>query len=302
MNSASLLKLLDTVLIIPIASDLHADLTSLRTKIHSLVGETTTSLTSEFDTATSSLRGTAVSKKIQLSEQKAGLTKKDSAYSKLVQEVHGQFEDYFADMLRGTEDLFLHEVFFFDDLALHKDVFAPAPRDTVEQALSKASDFLGCECCEPDIAEDSVEESVLKGSNPPTSILYQLYLESGALINGFDLWSAFYSVIAGVDADEDDLHAKVDKSTAQYVIPGPFVHSPSDSFFQGALLPQCSRTEVPGVRKRHSQARGPFAEACLEGSIAFKCCITHLHLPNAKKRLSSQPERCHREIPHISHL
>ena len=30
---------------------------------------------------------------------------------------------------------------------------------------------------------------------PVTSILYKLYLESGPLINTFDLWNAFYSII-----------------------------------------------------------------------------------------------------------
>lgn len=217
MNSASLLKLLDAVIPLPIPADMQTVLINLREKINSLAGETSASLTSEFDIATSSLRRTAVSKRIELSEHKSGLTKKDSVYSKFVQEVHSQFEDYFFDTLKGTEDLFLQEIFYFEDLSLHKDVLAPASRDTVEQALSKPSEFLGCECCEP---EDE-EENVLKGSNPPTSVLYQLYLESGALINGFDLWSAFYSMVAGVDADEDERMAKVDKNTAQYV----FEHS-----------------------------------------------------------------------------
>ena len=38
--------------------------------------------------------------------------------------------------------------------------------------------------------------------HPPTSILYQLYLESGALINAFDLWSAFNAIVGERYDDE----------------------------------------------------------------------------------------------------
>ena len=138
----------------------------------------------------------------------------------------------------------------------------------MEQALSKPSEFLGCECCEPDIGDDESQESVLKSSNPPTSILYQLYLESGALINGFDLWSAFYSVIAGVDADEDEANAKVDKATAQSVPEHSlYAHLVSNVSSQSIILPQRSRAKIPRIRKRHTQAGRPPSKACLEGPI-----------------------------------
>jgi origin recognition complex subunit 3 len=32
---------------------------------------------------------------------------------------------------------------------------------------------------------------------PPTALLYRLYLESGALINASDLWSAFAAIMEG---------------------------------------------------------------------------------------------------------
>lgn len=84
-------------------------------------------------------------------------------------------------------------------------VFAPRSRSTVERALSRPQDYLGCECC---TAQDG-EEVGIKSTQPPGSIIYQLYLESGALINIFDLWSAFYQVIGG-DEGED-----CDEATAQ---------------------------------------------------------------------------------------
>ena len=64
---------------------------------------------------------------------------------------------------------------------------------------------------------------------PVTSILYKLYLESGPLINTFDLWSAFYSIIGGEEGiwgrerggaeggkrGEEGEKEGVDKATAQ---------------------------------------------------------------------------------------
>lgn len=46
------------------------------------------------------------------------------------------------------------------------------------------------------------EQDSLSGTQPPTAILYQLYLESGSLINAFDLWSAFQAVVKDQYEDE----------------------------------------------------------------------------------------------------
>ena len=49
---------------------------------------------------------------------------------------------------------------------------------------------------------------------PVASILYKLYLESGPLINTFDLWSAFYSIVG--DGEGGDVgEGGVDRATAQ---------------------------------------------------------------------------------------
>jgi len=213
MNSTSLLHLISAISTTIMAPKLDA----IKSEVEVLVSKTSV-LTSEFDVASSSLRSTAVSKKIQLNAHKSGLTKNDALYSQLVQRVHDIFLEYFATTLEGVEHVFLHEVFFYDLVSPHKDVFAPRARATVERALSRPVDYLGCECCELTQEEkEAGEDGTMKGSHPPTSIVYQLYLEGGALINGFDLWSAFKSVINGEDADDDGHEAgkKVDEATAQ---------------------------------------------------------------------------------------
>ena len=48
----------------------------------------------------------------------------------------------------------------------------------------------------------NVLQPTLSGTQPATAILYQLYLESGALINVSDLWSAFFAIVGEDGGDE----------------------------------------------------------------------------------------------------
>jgi len=212
MNSNSLLNLLNVVLTTLDVSGLAPDFMRLKEEIEALVPQnegTKKSLTSEFDVASSSLRSTAVSKKIQLNQHKSRLSKQDAEYSKLVQQVYDSLRVYFSTVLYGIRDVFLHELFFYDLLSPHKDIFAPRARATVERALCRPMDYIGCECCQ--LQEDEGDDETMKSTHPPTSVIFQLYLEGGALINTFDLWNAFYTIIGG----DDDKEKLVDEATAQ---------------------------------------------------------------------------------------
>ncbi|KAI5786597.1 origin recognition complex subunit 3 N-terminus-domain-containing protein [Pyronema domesticum] len=199
MNSNSLLLLLSSLS----STSLGDTLSPLTSSISELVSETPV-LTSEFDVATSSLRSTAVSKKIQISAHKSGLTKNDAEYSELLKKVHEALTECFTESLRPPTEVALHEIFFYNLPAPHKDVFAPCHRGTVEGALTKPADWLGCNCCGDDADEEEDEggEASVKASLPPTSILYQLFLEGGQLVNAFDLWMAFKGVLEGEDEEE----------------------------------------------------------------------------------------------------
>ena len=201
LNSTSLLRLISALSSTAIASRLAP----IKSEVEALVSQTSgAKLTSEFDFSSSSLRSTAVSKMIEIEVHKSRLTKSDSLYSQLVQSAHDVFLQYYtATLNQRVEHVFLHEVFFYDLVLPHRDVFAPRARATVERALTRPVDYLGCACCEDKEAVGE-DEGTMKSSHPPTSIVYQLYLEGGALINGFDLWSAFKSVSTGEGADDDD--------------------------------------------------------------------------------------------------
>ncbi|CAZ84501.1 unnamed protein product [Tuber melanosporum] len=208
MNSTTLLNLLEKVMQEIQTPAITEPLRPLQEKIKKLVEEAEASggkknLISEFDITNNTLRGTAVSKKVRLGEQKSSLTKQDTEYSALVQQVYTIAESYlttnFNSSQHGLQNVLLHEVFFYDLRSPHSAVFAPKPRSTIERGLSQPQDYLACSCC----TSADGDEVGIRGTQPPASIIYRLYLESGALINIYDLWSAFYSVIAGEEEEFD---------------------------------------------------------------------------------------------------
>ncbi|MCJ1232868.1 hypothetical protein MMC14_000822 [Varicellaria rhodocarpa] len=174
--------------------------TALRTLTAAHPSSTTAPLRSEHDLRHhETLRTTIVAQKVSLSKHKATLSKQDAAYSQLVARVDTALRTYFNEYLIDPKDLVFHEIFIHDARASCRDVFMPAPRRAIERALSAPHDYLNCECCEGGGKGDA---AALSSSQPATAILYQLYLESGALINIADLWAAF-SAVVGTEGEEE---------------------------------------------------------------------------------------------------
>ncbi|KAL9054076.1 MAG: hypothetical protein Q9206_003689 [Seirophora lacunosa] len=156
-----------------------------------------TPLRSEHNTHHQSLRTTIVAQKVELSTHVSSLSEQDRAYSRLVNRVYDSLKEYFQKALVTPQELFLHEVLIYDFKSPHREVFAPKPRHAIERALSSPRDYLGCNCCKG-------AQHGLSSTHPATSVLYQLYLESGALINISDLWSAFHTIVGTEDAEDED--------------------------------------------------------------------------------------------------
>ncbi|KAI4114416.1 MAG: hypothetical protein LQ345_004789 [Seirophora villosa] len=156
-----------------------------------------TPLRSEHNTHHQSLRTTIVAQKVELSTHVSSLSEQDRAYSRLVNRVYDSLREYFQKALVTPQELFLHEVLIYDFKSPHREVFAPKPRHAIERALSSPRDYLGCNCCKG-------AQHGLSSTHPATSVLYQLFLESGALINISDLWSAFHTIVGTEDAEDED--------------------------------------------------------------------------------------------------
>ncbi|KAL8755251.1 MAG: hypothetical protein Q9199_003768 [Rusavskia elegans] len=159
--------------------------------------ESTEPLRSKHDINYAGLRTTIVSHKVELSKQSASLSKQDLSYSKIVNRVDDILSKYLQEALVTPQELFLHEILIYDFKSPHREVFAPNPRHAMERALSSPRDYLGCNCCKG-------TQHGLSATHPVTSILYQLFLESGAIINTSDLWSAFNTIVEPEGNDDDD--------------------------------------------------------------------------------------------------
>ncbi|KAL8887162.1 MAG: hypothetical protein Q9215_005219 [Flavoplaca cf. flavocitrina] len=159
--------------------------------------EGTEPLRSKHDTNYAGLRTTIVSHKVELSKQTASLSKQDILYSEFVNRVEAMLNNHLQEALITPRELFLHEILIYDFRSPHREVFAPKPRHSVERALSLPRDYLGCDCCKG-------TQHGLSATHPVTSILYQLFLESGAIINTSDLWSAFNTIVGSEENEDED--------------------------------------------------------------------------------------------------
>lgn len=153
-------------------------------------------LRSAYDVHHETLRTTVVAQKVSLSKNTSTLSAQDSAYTKIVDRIYIILRDYLETSLINPQDLFLNEILIFDSKSPHREVFTPKPRYAIERALGSPHDYLGCDCC-------GGSEDGLSATQPATAILYQLHLESGAVINTADLWSAFWTIVGG-DVVEDE--------------------------------------------------------------------------------------------------
>ena len=196
----------------PLPSNISKRFTSLHSEYTSLLqtlSDANQTLRSEDDLANSTLRTTVVAQKISLSKQKSTLSKEDAAYTALLRRFTDLLEEYFAHVLiNPKQDLPFHEIFLYDLKSPHRETFTPRPRHAVERALAAPHDYLSCDCCAPNKhgaeGEDEDEEATLSATQPATAILYQLYLESGNLINVSDLWQAFRAVMGDEEGREEE--------------------------------------------------------------------------------------------------
>lgn len=151
-------------------------------------------LRSEYDNRHSIVKTTVVQQRVKLSKGKTKLPKQNIEYTKIVDRLHTAAETYLNLTLIKPQDMFLHEVFLYDLKNPVKDAFTSRSRFAIERALSSPFDYL----------ISTAETGRLSTKQPATAILYQLYLESGALVNVYDLWHAFHAVFESAEGNDCD--------------------------------------------------------------------------------------------------
>ncbi|KAJ5804253.1 uncharacterized protein N7518_000556 [Penicillium psychrosexuale] len=141
-------------------------------------------------------RTTVVQQRIRLSKGQADLSEQAVEYTNIVDRLVALLQVYLTETLINPQDLFLHEAFLFDLRNPLKETFAPRPRFAIERALATPFDYL--------LSSSDATMTKVSAKQPATAILYQLYLDSGALVNVHDLWQAFYGVFETEEADGCD--------------------------------------------------------------------------------------------------
>ena len=188
------------------SSQFHQEFQKSRLELHDLLKDqqdVSQPLRSEDDVQNSTLRTTVVAQKVELSKQKSTLSKRDTAYTKVLRQFTDSLEQYFQKTLIDPKSLPFNEICIYDLKSPHREVFTPRPRHAIERALAAPHDYLDCDCCAPGKGDGN--EQTLSASQPATAVLYQLYLESGGLINASDLWQAFQAVMGDERTDEQNM-------------------------------------------------------------------------------------------------
>jgi origin recognition complex subunit 3 len=173
------------------------DITEIHRRVTALLDESSKTgkpVRSSYAIHSKGIRTTVIAQRVQLSYEKSTLSDQDKEFTSLVDRLSEVLGKYFNPA--KPQDLFMSEIWLYDSTSPYRDVFTPRPRAAVERALSLPHNYLNCECCE------SVE--ALSSTQPATAILYQMYLETGSLINVFDLWSAFLEMISSGEEEKCD--------------------------------------------------------------------------------------------------
>ncbi|BFZ62282.1 Origin recognition complex subunit 3 [Saitoella coloradoensis] len=157
-------------------------------------------------------RATHVSKKIRIASSKASMGNGEVAYTIVVEKVHALLKEYLEASLKSYTELTLHEVFYYNVTKPHQDAFSAQHRAAIQTALIQPHHYLACSCCAPrqytprrdeEIFDDDADGGLT--TQPDTAILHQLYLECGSLINVYDWFTAFGSIVERRHKqDEDD--------------------------------------------------------------------------------------------------
>ncbi|KAJ3011166.1 Origin recognition complex subunit 3 [Thoreauomyces humboldtii] len=139
-------------------------------------------------------------------------------------------EGLFRDCLRSYKEFALHEVLYYSNADRLKKAFHPQARAAVQTALGQTRHYVSCECCQPLAAQS--QHDTIAPTLQDTSIAYRLYLECGRLINLYDWFVAFGTVLEKEGGDSrkggaggggparDEIQARFVKTIAELQLMG----------------------------------------------------------------------------------
>jgi origin recognition complex subunit 3 len=177
-------------------ADMEGSLSKLLTDLEALqalASEAGITLRSSYSGQSKIMRTTVIAQRVQLSRDTAALREQDKQFTSIVDGVTRELGKHIRVSPLGQ--VFLSESWTYDSHSPLRDVLVPRPRPIFERSLTRPHDYLGCNCCKDG-------SGGIQATLPATAILYQLYLETGNLINVADLWSAFHGHVSQDEEDE----------------------------------------------------------------------------------------------------
>lgn len=142
------------------------------------------------------MRTTVIAQRVQLSQDAAALRDEDRRLTEVVDEAAGALAGRLS-VWTGARAVF-SECWAYGSRSPSQEALEPRPRAVFERSLGRPHDYLGCVCCGGAGAGGG-----LRATLPATALAYQLYLETGSLINVADLWLAFEGLAGGAAGEED---------------------------------------------------------------------------------------------------
>lgn len=154
-----------------------------------------TTLRSKYAGQNKIMRTTVIAQRVQLSKDSAALSDEDKKLTRIVDDATKLVVHNLA--VPPPQEVLFSEAWIYDSKSPSRDVFVPRPRAVLERGLTRPHDYLACECC-----KEGEDGSQATATLPTTAILYQLYLETGSLVNVADLWTAFHAIVSHEESDE----------------------------------------------------------------------------------------------------
>jgi origin recognition complex subunit 3 len=109
---------------------------------------------------------------------------------------------------------FLSEAYTYNHKSPLSAILHPRGRHSLERALTRPADYLGCRCCGADANSSAgLDDGEHRSSLPPTSLLLTMLNEAGSVVNVRDLWDTFRGTIGpGINVNGSS-HKTVDEGS-----------------------------------------------------------------------------------------
>ncbi|KAJ3051094.1 Origin recognition complex subunit 3 [Rhizophlyctis rosea] len=139
------------------------------------------------------------------------------------------FVKFFKRTLKCYTEMPLHELVYYNNASRLKKAFNPQPRAAVQTALGNTQHYLSCECCSKD--RESATESI-EATSQDATIAYKLYLECGRMINLYDWFVAFGTIVE-----------KEGGGLEQSVVQARFIQAITELQLTGFIRPTSRKTD-----------------------------------------------------------